>query len=109
MALLQQSAVTPTSGWAVLTVCGDVDANTAPRLWQYLSYLIGQEHRQLVLDLGGVGLLDTAGVDVLVRARGRLRQEGGELTVQSPNPAAQELLGLVGLVPPTGVGPSTGG
>src|SRR4029453_11306758 len=39
MAPLLQSATTPSQGDAVVTVRGDIDAQTAGQLWQYLSYL----------------------------------------------------------------------
>jgi anti-anti-sigma factor len=68
MAPLLQSATTPTDGSAIVTVRGDLDADTAAQLWQYLGYLIGQGHHHIVLDLRGVILIDSAGVDVLTRA-----------------------------------------
>jgi anti-anti-sigma regulatory factor len=50
MAPLLQSATTPTDGSAIVTVRGDLDADTAAQLWQYLGYLIGQGHHHIVLD-----------------------------------------------------------
>ena len=44
------------------------DSDTAAQLWQYLGYLIGQGHHHIVLDLRGMILIDSAGVDVLTRA-----------------------------------------
>ena len=35
MAPLLQSATTPTDGSAIVTVRGDLDADTAAQLWQY--------------------------------------------------------------------------
>jgi len=37
MAPLLQSATTPTDGSAIVTVHGDIDADTATQLWQYLA------------------------------------------------------------------------
>ena len=64
MAPLLQSATTPTDGLAIVTVRGDLDTDTAAQLWQYLGYLIGQGHHHIVLDLRGMILIDSAGVDV---------------------------------------------
>jgi hypothetical protein len=61
MAPLLQSATTPTEGAAIVTVRGDIDADTASQLWQYLGYLIGQGHHHIVLDLRGMILIDSAG------------------------------------------------
>jgi anti-anti-sigma regulatory factor len=58
MAPLLQSATTPADGDAIVTVRGDIDSETAGQLWQYLSYLIGQGHPHIVLDVRGMLLID---------------------------------------------------
>jgi hypothetical protein len=61
VAPLLQSATTPTDGSAIVTVRGDLDAETAAQLWQYLGYLKRQGHHHIVLDLHGMILIDSAG------------------------------------------------
>jgi anti-sigma B factor antagonist len=85
MAPLLQSATTPTDGNAIVTVRGDIDCETAGQLWQYLSYLVGQGHHHIVLDLGGMVLIDSAGVEVLARVSAWTRRKGGELVLRSVN------------------------
>jgi anti-anti-sigma factor len=92
MAPLLSSATTPTDGSAIVTVRGDLDADTAAQLWQYLGYLIGQGHHHIVLDLRGMILIDSAGVDVLIRASAWTRRKGGELVLRSASPALAEQL-----------------
>ena len=94
MAPLLQSATTPTDGHAVVTVRGDIDSDTAAQLWQYLSYLIGQGHHHIVLDLRGMVLIDSAGVEVLTRVSTWTRRKGGELVLRSVSPALAEQLEL---------------
>jgi anti-sigma B factor antagonist len=94
MAPLLQSATTPTDGNVVVTVRGDIDTATAPQLWQYLGYLIGQGHHHIVLDLRGMILIDSAGVDVLARASAWTRRKGGELVLRSAGPDLVEQLEL---------------
>ena len=94
MAPLLQSATTPSDGHAVVTVRGDLDSETAAQLWQYLSYLIGQGHHHIVLDLRGMVLIDSAGVDVLTRVSTWTRRKGGELVLRSASPALAEQLEL---------------
>jgi anti-anti-sigma factor len=48
-------------------VRGDLDAHTAGQFRQYLSYLIGQGHHRLVLDLSGSTFIDAAGIEVLAK------------------------------------------
>jgi anti-anti-sigma factor len=94
MAPLLQSATTPTDGSAIVTVRGDLDTDTATQLWQYLGYLIGQGHHHIVLDLRGMILIDSAGVDVLTRASAWTRREGGDLVLRSASRALAEQLEL---------------
>jgi anti-anti-sigma factor len=94
MAPLLQSATTPSEGDAVVTVRGDIDTQTAGQLWQYLSYLVGQGHHHIVLDLHGMVLIDSAGVDVLARVSEWTRRKGGELVLRSVSPALAEQLEL---------------
>jgi anti-anti-sigma factor len=97
MSALVQSAVTPSNGDAIVTVRGDVNEDTAPQLWTHLGYLIGQGHHHIVLDLAGMVLIDSAGVDVIVRAAAWTRQQGGDFVVRSASPPAAELLELAGI------------
>jgi anti-sigma B factor antagonist len=94
MAPLLQSATTPADGPAVVTLRGDIDATTAPQLWQYLGYLILQGHHHIVLDLRSMILIDSAGVEVLARVSAWTRRKGGDLVLRSASPAVSEQLEL---------------
>jgi anti-anti-sigma factor len=94
MAPLLQSATTSPDGSAIVTVRGDIDADTAAQLWQYLGYLIGQGHHHIVLDLHGMVLIDSAGVEVLARVSAWTRREGGDLVLRSASAAVAEQLEL---------------
>jgi anti-anti-sigma factor len=97
MGQLRQSAVTPPDGYAIVTVRGDLDAHTAARLWQYLSYLMLQGRHHIVIDLAGMVLIDSAGVDVLLRASTKAHRDGGDLVLRSARPTVAEVLDLAGL------------
>jgi anti-sigma B factor antagonist len=94
MAPLLQSATTPLDGSAIVTVHGDLDATTAAQLWQYLGSLIGQGHHHIVLELRGMVLIDSAGVEVLARVSAWTRRKGGELVLRSASAAVVEQLEL---------------
>jgi anti-sigma B factor antagonist len=94
MAPLLQSAITPSDGDAIVTVRGDIDTETAGQLWQYLSYLVGQGHHHIVLDLRGMILIDSAGVEILARVTEWTRRKGGDLVLRSASPALTEQLEL---------------
>ena len=105
MAPLLQSATIPTDGSAIVTVRGDIDTDTAARLWQYLGYLIGQGHHHILLDLRGMILIDSVGVDVITRASAWTRRKGGELVLRSASPALVEQLELARRAEATGAIP----
>jgi anti-sigma B factor antagonist len=92
MAPLLQSATTSSGGDAVVTMRGDIDAETAAQLWEYLRILLSQGHHHIVLDLRGLVLIDSAGVEVLARVSAVTRREGGELVLRSVSPALAEQL-----------------
>jgi stage II sporulation protein AA (anti-sigma F factor antagonist) len=94
MAPLLQSATTPSDGSAIVTVRGDLDVDTATQLWRYLGYLIGQGHHHIVLDLRGMILIDSAGVEVITRVTAWTRRKGGDLVLRSASPALTEQVDL---------------
>ena len=89
-----ESATTASDGHAVVTVRGDIAADTAIELWQHLSYLVSQGHQHIVLDVGGMILIDSAGVEVLARVSEWTRRNGGELELRSASPTLVEQLEL---------------
>jgi anti-sigma B factor antagonist len=94
MAPVLESATTPSDGHAIVTVRGDIAADTAIELWQQLSYLVGQGHQHIVLDLGGMVLIDSAGVEALARVSEWTCRNGGDLELRSASPALVEQLEL---------------
>lgn len=63
----------------VVQVTGEIDVYTAPLLREELASLIDAEHQELVVDLTGVGFLDSTGLGVLVGALKKVRTLGGDL------------------------------
>jgi anti-sigma B factor antagonist len=67
--------------YTVLSVKGEIDVYSAPRLRERLVELVSQGHRQVVVDLEGVDFLDSTGLGVLVGGLKRLRSHDGELSI----------------------------
>ena len=63
----------------VVQVTGEIDVYTAPLLREELASLIDAEHRDVVVDLTGVGFMDSTGLGVLVGALKKVRTLGGDL------------------------------
>ncbi len=88
---------------AVLTVGGELDMETAAgledRLWQQLS--LGRA--RLVLELSALDFMDSSGLNVLIRAVNRARENGGDLYLAAPTPAVRRILEITGVtttIPP---------
>ena len=63
------SALVGADGTVTLTVVGEVDAFTAPRLRSFLARQLEGQPRELVLDLSAVEFLGSAGLAALVETR----------------------------------------
>jgi anti-sigma B factor antagonist len=71
--------VTEQDGVAVLSVHGEVDVSTAPRLRQQLVEMAAAGSDRAVVDLNAVDFLDSTGLGVLVSGLKRFRTLGGDL------------------------------
>jgi anti-sigma B factor antagonist len=71
----------------VVTVAGELDIFTAPRLREVLVEQIEAGHVRLVLDVDQVTFLDSTAVAVLIGAWWRVRDRGGHLALAgAPEP-----------------------
>jgi anti-anti-sigma factor len=88
---------TVANGLAVVTVHGDLDCATAPRLGAALEGLdpVGRTVR---VDLSATDFMDCAGVRVLVVSLRRFRDVGGELVLDSPSRSVRRVLEVTGLL-----------
>lgn len=77
---------TERDGWTVLSVRGEVDVYSAPRLRERLVELVGRGARRIVVDLDGVEFLDSTGLGVLVGGLKRVRSHDGDLAVVCSQP-----------------------
>jgi anti-sigma B factor antagonist len=81
-----------------MSVTGEIDLYTAPRLHSELtSALGGSTPVQLVVDMAGVEFCDSTGMNVLLAAQRRAREAGGDLQLASPRPAIRKVLQVTGL------------
>jgi anti-sigma B factor antagonist len=89
-------------GSVVVTLVGELDAESAPAVFEDLRALVTPSGT-LKLDLAGLEFLDSTGLGVLIRTLNEVRASGGRFLVVNPSPrvlrliATSHLLDLFGL------------
>lgn len=83
--------------WIVVTVTGEVDVYTAPKLKDELVGLIEEGKNQIVVDLEGVEFMDSSGLGVLVGALRRLKEREGTLALVCTKGPVLRILSITGL------------
>jgi anti-sigma B factor antagonist len=83
---------------AIVSVSGEIDLYTAPRLQGELTAVLdGGRPVRVVVDMSGVEFCDSTGMNVLLAAMKRARDHGGGLDLASPRPAVRKILQVTGL------------
>ena len=79
----------------VISLSGDLDAHTAPRLDEAITEVMRSGADPIVLQMAGVGFVDSSGLRSMIRAR----NEGGDrsVVIQSPSAATIRLLEITGM------------
>ena len=81
----------------VVTVEGEVDCATAPRLSADIRAAFGSGARRVRIDLSGTTFMDSSGLHVLVDAAERARALGRELTITCPPGNVRRVIEIAGL------------
>jgi len=71
----------PEEGGAVLRLAGDLNMHTCSELRTKLLELIEQQPGRLIVDLSGVGYIDSSGVGTMIEAKRRLERTGGRIVL----------------------------
>ena len=71
---------------------GDVDAASAIALAEELELFLASGAGEVVIDLSGVGFMDSVGLRTLVRFLRRSIEDGWQLTLRSPRGQVRRLL-----------------
>ena len=90
-------------GIEVVTVEGEIDIYTAPRLRELLIELASTGNCQLIVDLDKVGFLDSTGLGVLVGALKRVRPHDGWLDLVCTQERIVNIFKITGLTKVFGI------
>jgi anti-sigma B factor antagonist len=81
----------------VLSLRGEIDVYTAPRLRQAIVDLVDGGVRGIVVDMGGVDFLDSTGLGVLVEGLKRTRGKDGNLSIVATQDKILKIFDITGL------------
>lgn len=82
----------------IVALAGEIDLYTAPRLQSELAAAIAAgDPARLIVDMSGVEFCDSTGMNVLLAAHRRAREQGGDLELTGPRPAVRKILQVTGL------------
>jgi anti-sigma B factor antagonist len=84
-------------GVPVLVVRGELDAYSAPTLDAAVEQALAAGATRLVLDLEGVGFIDSSGLRSMIRARKQVGDEPSALQIRRPQQATLRLLEITAL------------
>ncbi len=84
-------------GVSVMKVEGRVDSDSAPKLDEALSGLLKANCNKIVVNLGGVEFLSSAGLRALVKAYQGAQKAGGSVRLTAVPESIQGILFTVGL------------
>ncbi|MET7751609.1 STAS domain-containing protein [Micromonospora sp. NPDC005367] len=76
----------------MLEARGELDMATSPQLRQGLQRLVDAGDHHVVVDLAGVGFMDSSGLGALVVMFKALRDVGGRLSLAAAQPAVHSVL-----------------
>lgn len=83
--------------YAVVTVHGEVDLATAPRLRDCLTGLAADGHQRVILDLSETEFLDSTGLGAIVTGLKRIRARGGDLRMVCASPRVRTAFEITSL------------
>ncbi|GGO02152.1 STAS domain-containing protein [Microbispora bryophytorum] len=81
----------------VVALDGALDYTNAERLRQDVEAALGEEHRELVLDLSGMDFCDSTGIRILLSVRKLMQERDGAVTMASLNARLTRIFKLTGL------------
>jgi anti-sigma B factor antagonist len=82
---------------SILTLIGEIDVYTAPRLRQSIVDLVDGGARRIVVDMEKVDFLDSTGLGVLVEGLKRVRTHDGELSIVATSDKIKKIFDITGL------------
>jgi anti-anti-sigma factor len=81
----------------VLTLSGELDLATAPRVEEAVQAMLGHDVRNLTVDLGSLSFMDSSGLRLLIVLDARATSENWTLALTRPQESVRRLLQVSGV------------
>ena len=81
----------------IVTVAGEIDVYTAPRLRDQITDLVGDGVYDLIIDMEGVEFLDSTGLGVLVGGLKKVRAHNGSMQLICTQERLLKIFRITGL------------
>ena len=94
---MQIDVTEPRDGAAVLVLEGRLNMVSAARLKQAVTDTVDGGRARVVVDLSGVGFMDSSGLGALIAGLKKARQEGGDLRITGGTQQVATVLALTNL------------
>lgn len=92
-------ATSEQQGVTVVALSGQLDSRTAPEFEKTLLKLVAAGEHEILLDLGELEYVASAGLRIFVMVGKRLQADGGRLALCSLNESVMKVLEISGFVP----------
>ena len=86
-----------TAGHTVVSVGGEIDVYTAPRLRDKITELVSSGHHSLIIDMENVDFLDSTGLGVLVGGLKKVRAQDGTMSLICSQDRLLKIFKITGL------------
>ncbi|MFQ5458130.1 MAG: STAS domain-containing protein [Myxococcota bacterium] len=86
-----------TEGLAVLAVQGEVDMHSSPRVREAQSKALAESAKGVVIDLSGVGYMDSSGIATLIEGLQRAKRDGRNFRLAGLTAAVRDVFDLARL------------
>jgi anti-sigma B factor antagonist len=83
--------------YVVLSVEGELDVSTAPQLREALMSVVARLYGTVILDLSGVGFIDSSALGVILSAWKQIKAQDGSMAIASPTPRITRIFEITGL------------
>lgn len=80
-----------------VAVTGELDIATTPGLHRYMTRLLAQGHRQIVIDCSGLEFIGAAGLGTLVAIQNLAQRQGTNVLMAGASPMLRDLLAITQL------------